>query len=346
MNESSNGEQLNEGNRPLTRLVGVVLIGTAVLIAWLLLVGFLGYQSGQQLLVEKQEAEFVAALERQIELARMDVSDDKYDLALVRLDWVLQRDGGNKEALALQAEIDATLASAAEEAEELVETAVSTPIPEEEIEVVDDGSPSDELQKIRRLIATKKWAEALSALRTFQITFPNYERNNSDQLLYDVYVEYGLQLLNGDNVELGLNYLALAGELGTLPQEVEAYRIWGALYSQGIAYYGVNWDLSAYFLRDLCLSAPFFQNSCDTLFAVLVNLGDQYAFALDWCPALLYYEEASFQQTSVNLNEKLDTANEMCLQATVTPSQPISGTITTTIEGESAPIIETPTVSP
>ena len=336
-------DEAAHGKRPLTRLLGIVLIIVAVVIAWFLLVGFLGYQSGQQLLEEKQQAEFVAALERQIELAREDIVAEKYNLADVRLDWVLERDADNKDALALREEIqNALTVTIAEPTAAPIETAVPTPLPAEEIASGNEDGPTEELQRIRRLIATKSWDEALVALHAYQQAYPNFERSESDQLLYDTYVEYGLELMNGDKVELGLNYLTQAEKLGDLPQEVLDYRTWATFYTQGISYYGVNWDLSAFFLRDLCLSAPFYQNSCDLFYEVVVNLADQYAARLDWCPALLHYEEASFQRTSADLNEKIGNARDMCLQATVTPSEPISGTLP--ISG-TVPI-ENPTAEP
>lgn len=330
----------NNKKRPLTRIVGILLIATAVLIAWLLLVGFLGYQSGQRLLVEKQEAEFTAAIARQLELARIDVADEKYSLAKVRLEWVLARDPNNQEALDIQTTIESASDQPILEPTPIVaETAVPTPDSTEENVA---GSPSEGLQRIERLIATKDWEAALQALHAYQLEYPNYERQTSDQLLYNIYIDYGIELLNGDNVELGLNYLSQAEKLGSLPQEVLDYRTWATFYTQGISYYGVNWDLSAFFLRDLCLSAPFYQNSCDTFYEVVVNLADQYAANLDWCPALLHYEEASFQQSSADLNEKIGNARDNCLQATVTPSEPISGTLPIT---DTEPIIN-PTVEP
>lgn len=336
--------------RPFVRIVGIILIAVAVLSAWLLLVSFLGYQSGQQLLTEKQEAEFIAAINRQIELAREDLAEEKYALALVRLEWVLEREPNNQDALALQAEVENARTAVQPVSTPNSVAATATP-PAEEISDEVLESPSEELQRIRRLVATKAWPEALSALLAFQIAAPNYERPETDSLLYQIYIEYGLELINNNRVELGLNYFSQAERLGDLPQSVDDYRIWGALYTQGISYYGVNWDLSAYFFRDLCLSAPFFQNSCDKLYTILTNLADQYAANQDWCPALQNYEEASFQQSNAELNDKISYAREMCLQATVTPSEPISDTLSITdtlpiTDTEPLPPIELPTEQP
>lgn len=342
-------EESNEGTarkRPFARILGIILIAVAVLAAWLLLVSFLGYQSGQQLLTEKQEAEYVAAINRQIELARTDLTEEKFELALVRLEWVLEREPNNQDALALQAEVEGARTAVQTAPTPSSTAATATPPPAEEVSEEALDSPGQELQRIRSLVATKAWSEALSALHAFQLASPNYERPETDRLLYQIYSDYGLELMNNGQVELGLNYLTQAEKLGDLPQTLDDYRLWGALYTQGISYYGVNWELSATFFRDLCLSAPFFQNSCDKLFTILMNLAELYAANEDWCPALSYYEEASFQQTSAELNGKIGYAREMCLQATVTPSEPISGTVPITDTGQFPPITDTQQLPP
>ncbi len=325
------------------RVVGLLLIIFSVLVGWFLLVAFLGWQSGQQALRDKQFAQ----LDRQIALAEEDIAQGNYRLALTRLDWVLERDANAPGARALRDEALAGLGT----------TPVPTPVTA--VTVTPNatrlptatpgsiGSPSDELLRIQRLVATKYWEEALPALVAFQQQFPSFERAETDQLLYDVYMNYGLDLISGDRVELGMYYLAQAQRLGDLPQTARDYQTWAELYTQGISFYGVNWEASAYYFRDLCLAAPFYQSSCEQLFTALVSLGDQYAFAQDWCPAQSWYDEASGYQTTAELNDKRTQAQENCLLATPTPSEPITDTvpISETAPFEGAPFI-LPTETP
>jgi hypothetical protein len=130
-----------------------------------------------------------------------------------------------------------------------------------------------------------------------------------------------------DKVEQGLYYLTQAEALGTLPQEALNYRVWADLYLAGMSYYGVNWNVAAANFRDVCLAAPFYQNSCQLLQEALINFGDQMAFAQDWCPAEVAYEEAWRQQRSEALGGKLAQAREGCLAATPTSSAPLTGTL-------------------
>ena len=95
----------------------------------------------------------------------------------------------------------------------------------------------------------------------------------------------------------------------------------------GIAFYEVNWEVSVYYFRQLCAAAPFFHDACGKFFTSLVAYGDQFAAALDWCPAEEAFREALPFSNTQTLRDKLNTAVEGCLQATPTPSAPITGTV-------------------
>ena len=342
-NESQESATPPQKKRRPVRIVGLLLIIFSVLVGWFLLVAFLGWQSGQQALQDKQ----LAQLDRQITLAEENIAQGNYRLALTRLEWVLERDSGSTQAKTLQ---ELALAGIGATPEPTPVTAVtvtpaSTRLPTATPGSI--GSPSDELLRIQRLVATKYWEEALPALIAFQQQFPSFEREETDQLLYDAYMNYGLDLISGEKVELGMYYLTLAQQLGDLPQPARDYQTWAELYTQGISFYGVNWDTSAYYFRDLCLAAPFYQSSCDHLITALVSLGDQYAFAQDWCPAQNLYNEASSYRTTGELNDKRTQAQENCLLATPTPSEPITDTvpITDTAPFEGVPF-DPPTETP
>lgn len=327
--------QSKKSPKILYRILGVLLILVAMIVAWLLVVGFLGYQSGQRLLAEKQAAELQNTINRQIQLAGENIAEGNIDLAVSRLNWVLEREPENGQAKALLQE---TVSNPTEPAAAPVEELTPTAVPEPTVTPGLIVDPAQELQRLRRLTASKAWQDALPALIAFQMQFPNYERRETDEMLYNTYLEYGIDLINSDNIETGLFYLSQAEKLGDLPQSALDYRLWATLYTQGISYYGVNWELTAYFFRDLCLAAPFYQNACDILYESLVNSGDIYAANMDWCPALAYYEEAGQHNASGdfsddlsgNLTDKLTEAREGCAMATPTPTAPITDTLTIT----------------
>ena len=196
-NNSSSTPPKKKGQR--RRLAGVLLIAFSVLVGWFLLIAFLGWQSGQRALQDKQFAQ----LDRQITLAQENIDQGNYQLALTRLNWVLERDANHAQAQTLR---DQALAGIGATPEPTPVTAVTvTPEPTRLPTATPGaiGSPSEELLRIQRLVATKFWEEALPALLAFQQQFPSFEREETDQLLYDVYLNYGLDLIEGEQVEVG-----------------------------------------------------------------------------------------------------------------------------------------------
>lgn len=320
-------ETFTGGKRRKRRLLGAALLLVSLALAVYLLVAYLAWQSGQALLTEKQQAELINQLDRQIELAAENIDQGSYTLAMRRLDWVLARSPGNVQAQSLRqqaaAALNVVLTPNAAAASPTV-TAIPLPSPTPG----DITNPAEELQRIRRLVANEAWPDATQALVAFQMQFPDYERQESNRLLYDAYLNLGLQLVNGERAELGLYYLSLAENLGDLPQEVEDYRLWAGWYLQGMGFYGVNWTFAVGYFRDLCLVAPFYQSSCELLHTSLVALGDLYAASGDYCPARDLYAEATGQQRTVALTEKLQTAVTNCANATPTPDPT---TITSTL---------------
>lgn len=326
---SGNGER-----RPRlgVRLFGLALIIFSVVVATYLLVAYFAFESGRAARVEQETTSRAEQIGRQVELARDDLAQGSDNLALTRLEWVLAQDPNNSAALALREQIAATAAAPTATP---TETPAESDEPPGAAEQLTDEEALPELRVIRRLAATQQWEDALPALLAFRQQHPDYERAETDQLLYDTYVALGLQYVNSDQIELGLNYFSQAERLGNLPQEALDYRLWADLYFQGVAYSGVNWEIAAGYWRDLCAAAPFFKGACDRLDEALEGHGDQLAYLLDWCPAVSIYQEAWNRRPSENLGAKLNTAREGCASATPVP---ITGTLPLT---GTAPITDT-----
>lgn len=319
-------EPIDNPRRPFLRILGAALVLIAALLAYYLVIIYLGWQSGQSLLRENQAAQFTTQLSRQVDLARQDMAEGHNALALRRLEWVLEQAPDFVEAQALHQEAQVALNRlVTPQIVTATTTPAPTPLPSPTPGVIED--PADELRRIEVLVSAEEWAEAVPALTAFQLQFPSYERPQTDVLLHTAYTQLGLQLVKGENIELGLFYLKQAEKLGDLPQEVLDYRYWAELYTQGIGFYGANWSAAAVYFRDLCLVAPFYQSACARLYQALVAFGDQYAAAGEWCPAQALYEEARQHDSNQALLARLQEARQGCLTATPTSSAPITGTL-------------------
>lgn len=315
--------------RLLVRLIGLALVIFSVAAATYLVVAYFALESGRALRTEQEATARDEQLNRQIELAREDLTEGSDNLALTRLDWVLAQDPANADARALReavvaADPEPTAAPTEPPAEATTE---ADPQATGETEVA--GAALPELQALRRYVVADRWEEALPRLLAFQQQYPDYERGETDRMLYDTYVALGLNYVNSEKLELGLNYFSLAEQLGNLPQEALDYRVWADLYFEAVAYSGVNWAIAGDYWRDLCGVAPFFQNSCERLDAALAGYGDQLAYNLDWCPAISIYQQAWNRRPSQQLEAKIAQAREGCASATAVPisgTNPLSGT--------------------
>lgn len=314
----------SSGRRPrlLVRLLGLLLVVFSVSLATYLVVAYFAYETGRSEAVQQAATTRVESIARQLELAEQELTEGNYNIALRRVEYVLAEDVGNGRAKSLQQQAQA-MKDAAELPQPTPEPAESSGEPEESVDAP-AVEPLPELQTIRRLVTGKQWEQALPLLIAFQRQHPDYERQETDQMLYDTYVNLGLNYVNTEKVELALNYFSQAEKLGNLPQEVLDYRLWADLYLGGIAYVGVNYDIAAGYFRDLCAAAPFYQSACSRLYEALVGYGDQLAFNQDWCPAESVYREAWQQRATEALNAKIAQAREGCAAATPVP---LTGTL-------------------
>ena len=318
-----NTEQTEEsGKWSIARILGILLILLSVVALVYLAVGYLAWESGQTLRTEREEQLRLEQFARQVRLAQEDIQRGGYNLALTRLEWVLARDPDNAQAQALQSQAQTALKTA------LTPIAPPTATPKPEPTVVLSGAvdPDAELARLRRLSERLQYQELLPSVLAFQRQFPAFNRQETDRLRYESYLNLGLEHIKGDQIELGINYLAQAENLGDLPQEALDYWLWADLYLEGIAYFGVNWAVSTSVFRDLCLAAPFFQNACDKFFDSLLNYGDQFLFNRDFCPAADLFREARQYGSDPTLGDKLTDAVEGCAMATATP-ETITGTL-------------------
>lgn len=310
------------GRTRTLRIVGIVLIAVALLIALYAAVVYFGVERGRALREERLDMARASEIATQMAHAIEEVDNGNTALASRRLTWILEQDPAYEAALVLMEAIEAQATRAPQGEAEATPTSPAT---EGEAEAQETGL-AGELQRLEDLVETESWGEAITALVAFQHSYPDYERRRTDELLQKAYMEQGVTLLYGDQIELGIYYLEQAERLGDLPQEVRDQQQWAELYLAGIGYYGVNWDVSLFYFRDLCLAAPFFHDACQRLYEALVAYGDQYAVQREWCPAEALYEEAYRQDASNALSQKLREARDGCAAATPTPSAPISDT--------------------
>jgi tetratricopeptide (TPR) repeat protein len=320
----------------LLRIVGVILIAMALLLGLYTLIAYFAWQSGTTLRTEELRQEQEQEIGIQLERAEEDIAAENFRLALRRVEWILEQDPQREEALRLQAEAEDALAR--QSTPQPTATASLDVAPTRPITTAAGEDPDTVVafRRLERLVEDEAWEDAIPAITAFQSEHPSFRRRETDELLYSAYVSQGVDLLYGEQVELGIYYLDQAKKLGDLTQEVRDQEQWAELYLSGIGYYGVNWEVTLFYFRDLCAAAPFFHDACDLLHEALVAYGDQYAAQQEWCPATSLYQEAYRLDDTSGLAEKLGNAREACAAATPTPepttvpATPITDTVSLT----------------
>lgn len=324
--------------RFILRWLGVSLITVALLLLFYGTIAYLGWQTGTAERQQIAQQERLAEMDKQMRLAQEDMAGGRYELALHRLDWLAAQGTADPQAAVLREEVIAQLAlpptpsPTATTAITPSPTPVASPTPATAgVDEKEAAVQYSELVALPR--AAQNWAEVITAITTFQVQYPSYRRPDTDRMLYDAYVAYGLLLLPGDQIERGLFYLDQARRLGDLPEQIEGEVTFAELYLEGIVFYDVNWPAYLYSFRQLCAYAPLFHESCERLQDGLTKYGDQLAVQLDWCAAADIYAEAQQVQTTADetLPGKAEQAATECLL--VTPTAPLTNTapITNTI---------------
>jgi len=333
---------IKRGNR-LLRWLGFGFVGIAILILFYGGIALYAWQQG----VSEREAQVVADREagvvRQLELAREDITVGRYELAVLRTQYILDDDPNNAEAIALQNEANSKWAILLTPSPTMTSTPLPptvTPTPTITPSPTFDVSNLDrEIDAIMDHVANQEWETAVTKLEMFRIAHPEHEPRQTAQLLYDSYIGLGLRLTRSDKgqIERGVFYLGQAQTLGTLSEEVAGELFWAEQYLEGIVYYDISWEAYLSYFRPMCQYASLFQNSCGKLADGLLSYGEQLTSVLDWCPAVDVYIEAAPHLSRMEGNDtavaeydlRLRTAQDMCASATPTPGP--FGVITNTV---------------
>ena len=190
----------------MTRILGLILIVAAAVVALYIVVAVLAWQSGQSIRSEREDNQLAEQLDRQVSLAQNDISQGSYNLALRRLEWILDRDPENADAQAIKQQAEAALKTA------LTPEAPPTATPPLEPSPTPGrlGEPDVEFERLQRMDEQERWQELLESTLVFQQQYPDYERLETDRFLYNSYVNLGLQYIQGDAIELGINYFSQA----------------------------------------------------------------------------------------------------------------------------------------
>ncbi len=236
------------------------------------------------------------AAEEHYALGIVCLEEGKYELAVAEFEQALLLAPGHQKAEAKLAEAKSRL------------KAMGTPVLEAQSRLAE--SLYNEAQNLH---SQGSWSEAIHKLEQLRSLDPHYKPQKVEELLYDSFYRYGLQLVDENRLEEALRSFDRALELRPDAPEASVQRQWAALYLNALSYWGADWEKSIENLVKLCKLAPNYKDAKRRLFEAYVNLGDIYANREEWCSAEKQYAKALQLRPDQNCQEKRAKAHQRCL---------------------------------
>lgn len=346
--QSNKGENLRGPRTRVIRWIGIIFILAALLTLYYGAIAFVGWRSGESIRQTEIEENRISLISRQKELAILDINQNRYQMAMRRLDYVLAVDPNDQEAATLRNDASTRLAVLLTPSPSVTPTATSTPTitpsPTIPPPTADATAAFDliveEYDTLRDQLRANPTAyqENINQLEAFRSRHSSYERREIDRLLYENYIAYGQILTRSTEIEQGLTLLYQAKKLGDLPEEIEGEIFWAEQYLEGIIYYGIRWDTYLSYFRPLCQFAPLYQDSCTKLQIGLINSANIALESSDWCLAESLYDEATSVGTFVEgFNSEIESVRELCALVTPEAGTGTPGVVPDTINGTPIP---------
>lgn len=272
-------------------ILALVIIGIGVL---------LGASRGINDRVSVAEAQALPKIQSQLDSARLDLDEGRYEVALGRLDWILEEmtDYLTEDEMAKVGELYS---------ETLIQLSVAgsvTPIPSP-TPTVPAATPTpdlrgeeDLLNTAQQLIAAESWEEGIQTLETLRQKNIGFRTVKVDGLLYIALRNRGVtKILVDGSLEPGIYDLTLAERFAPLDSTADGFRTWARLYLTGASYWGVDWAQVVYFFEQIYPALPNLRDgtgmTATERFRIgAIEYGSQLAAAGEYCQAMDYFERA------------------------------------------------------
>jgi tetratricopeptide (TPR) repeat protein len=237
-------------------------------------------------------------------LQKLDAGE--YELAIDEFDYILRIDPGHTFARQGVEEAEARIA------------ARPTPTPEFNPEQV----VRDLYQEATEQYEAEEWADAAATLTQVRALDSTYEAGAVEDMLFNSLYNAGTALLEEDRFEEGIFYLDQAIALrpdDPVSEEAQWARDMAELYMIALGYWGAGWEECIERFEQLYALAPGYKDVYQRLYQAHVAYGDEWYAKDEMCPAQEQYDLALQLAESVDVMEKRNAAEQVCLVATPAP---------------------------
>jgi len=276
-------------------VLGILLALLIVLIG-----AIAGIQRGINQRLNLAENQAAPKIQSQLANAIQDIEEGRYEVALNRLDWILEEmspylsDQELKEVGELYSQTLLRISTYRTPTPEPTPTATEPPF----TPTPDLRGEEDIFNTAKQLIAEESWDEAIKTLEILRQKNLSYRTVQVDGLLYVALRNRGLdKILIDGNLEPGIYDLTLAEGFAPLDSSAEGVRTWTRMYLTGASYWDVDWAQVIYYFEQVYPQLPYlhdgtYMTTTERFRIALYEYGTQLANNGEVCEALEYFERS------------------------------------------------------
>ena len=304
---------------PLKRLFSsyavLILIVICVVATALLLAGFGGVIAGQNERGAQATQTTVAEMDLQYELGVADLEAGRYELAIPRFQWIIDRDPAFPGAADRLAEAQQKLNAGPAAGD------AGTPVPPSEAD-----THEERFSEAKELYDAGQWAAAIDRLQMLQALAPGFRTAEVEDMLYESLKNLGLRYIRTDErLEEGIVLLDQANMIRPLDDISEGERLIAALYVSGKTYWGLNWPLVIQNFSEIYSVAPNYRDVEDRLWEAYVKYADQLWLGGFPCDSVSLYQSAGNIRYTAEIQDKIEGSTDACENPTPTPTPTQAG---------------------
>jgi len=283
------------------RRISWLLIGVILFLLILFIGALLGVPRGINDRVMLAETQTSPKIQAQLESARLDLEEGRFQVALERLDWILEEmsaylnENQNDEVGQLYTEALLRISTSGSPTPQPIPTATppaNTPTPDfrDEIELFELAQDH---------IENESWDEAIQTIEALRQKSVGYRAVEVDGMLYISLRNRGMdKILIDGSLEPGIYDLALAERFAPLDSTAEGVRTWTRYYLTGASYWGVDWAQVLFYFEQVYPHLPNLRDGTNLTAKERYRIAaNQYALQLvaveEYCEAQDYFELAN-----------------------------------------------------
>jgi tetratricopeptide (TPR) repeat protein len=323
-------EQKTVKKKFFERRSGWIIAALGLALVILILAAVTGAARGINDRVSLAETQAAPRIQSQLDGARLDIEEGRYEVALSRLNWILEEmaDFLSEDELAEVGEIySQTLVMIAQ---------IGTPTPQPTptaIEPVNTPTPDlrgsqDLYDNANQFMEDRAWNDViltLAALRQKDLAFRTVQ---VDGMLYIALRNRGIEkILVEGSLEPGIYDLSLAERFAPLDSRAEGIRNWTRLYLTGASYWEVDWAQVVFYFEQVYPHVPnlrdgTFMTATDRYRLGAIEYANELAALGEYCLAQEYYERALAIISNPEIQPTAQWVGEACASGEEAPPPP------------------------